>query len=103
MTFHLEEMFLGLQTHNTHDKTPTTRDFFKRRICPRVIYMKTLSKAGWFTLGLGIILLAGVFWHYNGLNDIAYAMGRMIAAMGYGGILWFGLFCVLMAFLFLNG
>ncbi len=64
--------------------------------------MKTLSKVGWSTLLIGIILLLGVFWHYNGFNDAALALGKMIAVLFYGGIAWFGIFCVLMAVLFLN-
>lgn len=64
--------------------------------------MKALSKAGWMTLVVGLILLLGVFWHYNGFNDTTYAIGRMLANLVYGGIIWLGLFCLLMAVLFLN-
>lgn len=64
--------------------------------------MKTLSKAGWATLILGLILLIGVFWHYNGFVDAPMALGKMLSALFYGGLIWFGLFCLLMAVLFLN-
>ncbi|QQR92702.1 MAG: hypothetical protein IPJ89_00450 [Candidatus Iainarchaeum archaeon] len=64
--------------------------------------MKALSKAGWFTLVLGLILLIGVFWHYNGFVDASIALEKMLSSLFYGGLIWFGLFCLLMAVLFLN-
>jgi hypothetical protein len=64
--------------------------------------MKTLSKAGWITLLIGIILLGGAYWQSGGMENSTAAISTLLGHLFYGGILWFGLFCVLMAFLFLN-
>ncbi len=64
--------------------------------------MRIFSKIGAFTFILGVVLLGLVFWHYGGFVDPTVALARMLSILFYGAILWFGLFCLLMALLFLN-
>ncbi|MEK6902687.1 MAG: hypothetical protein AABX02_03830 [archaeon] len=64
--------------------------------------MKGLSKIGLFCTGLGILVVGGVFVHYNGINDPASALAAMLNSLIWGGLAWFGLFVILMAILFLN-
>jgi apolipoprotein N-acyltransferase len=97
----LEKALHGFQRHNPHAKALRQGAFLKDA-STQEWYMKPLSKAGWITLLLGLLLLLGVFWHYNGFTDAAYAIGRMLVTLFYGGITWLGLFCLLMAVLFLN-
>ncbi len=64
--------------------------------------MRGLSKIGLFCTGLGVLLVSGVFIHYNGLNDAPHALAAMLGSMLWGGLAWFGLFVIIMAILFLN-
>lgn len=64
--------------------------------------MRALSKLGMYCLILAAVLLGLVFVHYGGLEQPAYALGRMLAVLFWGGIAWAGLFIALMAVLFLG-
>jgi hypothetical protein len=64
--------------------------------------MRTLSKIGWFTLGIAALLLIGGFAHYGGLTDWAMAIGRVIGTLFWGAVLWAGILLALMAVLFLQ-
>ncbi len=64
--------------------------------------MKTLSKVGWYCVGLALVLFLIVFSHYDGFASPSYALGRMLASAFWGGITLFALFTMIMAVLFLS-
>lgn len=64
--------------------------------------MRALNKAGLFCVGFALIIGGFVFYHFNGLIDPAYALGRMVSTAFWGGLSLFALFTVIMAILFLS-
>ncbi len=64
--------------------------------------MRALNKAGLFCVGFALIIGAVVFIHFNGLNEPAYAVGRMVSSAFWGGLSLFALFSIIMAVLFLS-
>jgi hypothetical protein len=64
--------------------------------------MGMLSKIGWFVLGIGSLLLAGVFAFFGGAVQPEPAIMEMASHLFWGGIIWFGILLMIMASLFLS-
>ncbi len=64
--------------------------------------MKPLSKAGWLSMGVAVILFLVAFTHYNGVTDPTHALVQMLASTFWGGIVLASLFIALMSVLFLS-
>jgi hypothetical protein len=61
-----------------------------------------LSRIGWFCAGAAVLALGLVFGHFGGFVDAGMGVGKLLAALFWGGISWFALFTLLMAILFLS-
>ncbi len=64
--------------------------------------MRSLSKAGWFCIGITLVTWGIVFTHYHGLEQPLLALERMLGVAFWGGFVLVGLFTLLMAMLFLS-
>ncbi|MFH0970222.1 MAG: hypothetical protein V1776_02055 [Candidatus Diapherotrites archaeon] len=64
--------------------------------------MRPLSRIGWFSAGIGIILLIIAFWHAGGFDNTGMGITQLLGTLFWGGIAWAGILIIGMAILFLS-